>query len=121
GHCDDGAGDILTVRFVKSSIQQDVYVKTALSPHLRRLESESIFIMREVAAEFVRPVMLYSIGKDSSVLLHIAQKAFFPSKPPFPLLHVDTTWKFGEMIAFRDEAAKRTGMELLVYVNKEGL
>jgi sulfate adenylyltransferase subunit 2 len=96
-------------------------VETTLSPHLRRLESESIFIMREVAAEFVRPVMLYSIGKDSSVMLHLAQKAFFPSKPPFPLLHVDTTWKFREMIAFRDEAAKWTGMELLTYVNKEGL
>jgi sulfate adenylyltransferase subunit 2 len=96
-------------------------VTLSLSPHLRRLESESIFIMREVAAEFVRPVMLYSIGKDSSVMLHIAQKAFFPSKPPFPLLHVDTTWKFREMIAFRDEAAKRAGMELLVYVNKSGL
>ncbi len=103
------------------SIQQDIYVKTALSPHLRRLESESIFIIREVAAEFVRPVMLYSIGKDSSVMLHLAQKAFFPSKPPFPLLHVDTTWKFREMIAFRDETAKTTGMELLVYINKEGL
>jgi sulfate adenylyltransferase subunit 2 len=88
---------------------------------LRRLESESIFIMREVAAEFVRPVMLYSIGKDSSVMLHLAQKAFFPSKPPFPLLHVDTTWKFREMIAFRDEAAKKAEMELFVYVNKEGL
>jgi sulfate adenylyltransferase subunit 2 len=88
---------------------------------LRRLESESIFIMREVAAEFVRPVMLYSIGKDSSVMLHLAQKAFYPSKPPFPLLHVDTTWKFREMIVFRDEAAKRIGMELLVYVNKDGL
>jgi sulfate adenylyltransferase subunit 2 len=96
-------------------------VKILLSPHLRRLESESIFIMREVAAEFGRPVMLYSIGKDSSVMLHLAQKAFYPSKPPFPLLHVDTTWKFREMIAFRDEAAKRTGMELLVYVNKDGL
>src|SRR6201997_5662376 len=77
--------------------------------------------MREVAAEFVRPVMLYSIGKDSSVMLRLAQKAFFPSKPPFPLLHVDTTWKFREMITFRDEAAKRTGMELLTYVNKDGL
>jgi sulfate adenylyltransferase subunit 2 len=98
-----------------------MFVKSALSPHLRRLESESIFIMREVAAEFVRPVMLYSIGKDSSVMLHLAQKAFYPSKPPFPLLHVDTTWKFREMIAFRDEAAKKTGMELLVYVNKDGL
>jgi sulfate adenylyltransferase subunit 2 len=96
-------------------------VEATLSPHLRLLESETIFIMREVAAEFVRPVMLYSIGKDSSVMLHLAQKAFFPSKPPFPLLHVDTTWKFREMIAFRDEAAKRTGMELLTYVNKEGL
>jgi sulfate adenylyltransferase subunit 2 len=96
-------------------------VKSALSPHLRRLESESIFIMREVAADFVRPVMLYSIGKDSSVMLHIAQKAFYPSKPPFPLLHVDTTWKFREMITFRDEAAKRAGIELLVYVNKDGL
>jgi sulfate adenylyltransferase subunit 2 len=97
------------------------FVKIPLSPHLRRLESESIFIMREVAAEFVRPVMLYSIGKDSSVMLHLAQKAFYPSKPPFPLLHVDTTWKFREMIAFRDEAAKRAGMELQVYINKEGL
>ena len=96
-------------------------MKIPLSPHLRRLESESIFIMREVAAEFVRPVMLYSIGKDSSVMLHLAQKAFYPSKPPFPLLHVDTTWKFREMIAFRDEAAKRAGMELQVYINKEGL
>jgi sulfate adenylyltransferase subunit 2 len=96
-------------------------VKDLLSPHLRRLESESIFIMREVAAEFSRPVMLYSIGKDSSVMVHLALKAFYPSKPPFPLLHVDTTWKFREMITFRDEAAKRAGMELLVYVNKEGL
>jgi sulfate adenylyltransferase subunit 2 len=96
-------------------------VESRLSAHLRRLEAESIYIMREVAAEFARPVMLYSIGKDSSVMLHIAQKAFYPSKPPFPLLHVDTTWKFREMIAFRDEAAKRAGMELLVYINKEGL
>jgi sulfate adenylyltransferase subunit 2 len=96
-------------------------VKNSLSPHLRRLESESIFIMREVAAEFVRPVMLYSIGKDSSVMLHLALKAFYPAKPPFPLLHVDTTWKFREMIAFRDEAAKRAEMELQVYINKDGL
>ncbi len=96
-------------------------MESRLSAHLRRLEAESIYIMREVAAEFARPVMLYSIGKDSSVMLHIAQKAFYPSKPPFPLLHVDTTWKFREMIAFRDEAAKRAGMELLVYINKEGL
>lgn len=96
-------------------------MKNSLPPRLRRLESEAIFIMREVAAEFSRPVMLYSIGKDSSVMLHLALKAFFPSKPPFPLLHVDTTWKFKEMIAFRDEAAKRAGMELLVYINKDGL
>jgi sulfate adenylyltransferase subunit 2 len=96
-------------------------VKNPVSPHLRRLESEAIFIMREVAAEFERPVMLYSIGKDSSAMLHLAQKAFFPSKPPFPLLHVDTTWKFREMIAFRDQAAKRAEMELLVHVNKDGL
>jgi len=96
-------------------------VNSGLSPHLRRLESESIFILREVVAEFARPVMLYSIGKDSSVMLHLALKAFYPSKPPFPLLHVDTTWKFKEMIAFRDEAARHAGMDLLVYINKEGL
>jgi sulfate adenylyltransferase subunit 2 len=96
-------------------------VKQGASPHLRRLEAEAIFIMREVVAEFERPVMLYSIGKDSSVMLHLAQKAFFPSKPPFPLLHVDTTWKFREMIAFRDEAARRVGMELLVHVNEDGV
>ncbi len=93
----------------------------SVSPHLRRLEAESIFILREVVAEFERPVMLYSIGKDSSVMLHLALKAFYPSKPPFPLLHVDTTWKFREMIAFRDEAAERAGMELLVHVNEDGL
>src|SRR3712207_6428274 len=77
--------------------------------------------MREVAAEFRNPVMLYSIGKDSSVMLHLAMKAFFPGKPPFPLLHVDTTWKFREMIAFRDETARRLGLELLVHTNQEGL
>ena len=100
---------------------QNLYVNRGLSPHLRRLEAESIFILREVVAEFARPVMLYSIGKDSSVMLHLALKAFYPSKPPFPLLHIDTTWKFREMIAFRDAAAKQAGMELLTYVNKEGL
>jgi sulfate adenylyltransferase subunit 2 len=88
---------------------------------LRRLEAEAIYIMRETVAAFARPVMLYSIGKDSSVMLHIAQKAFYPSKPPFPLLHVDTTWKFREMIKFRDETAARLGMDLLVHINKEGL
>jgi len=95
--------------------------KDALPRHLRRLEAESIEIMREVAAEFKKPVMLYSIGKDSSVMLHLAMKAFFPAKPPFPLLHVDTTWKFREMIAFRDQTAARLGLELIVHVNREGL
>ena len=88
--------------------------------HLKRLEDESIHIMREVAAEFRNPVMLYSIGKDSSVMLHLAMKAFYPSKPPFPLLHVDTTWKFREMIAFRDETARRLGLELITHTNAEG-
>jgi sulfate adenylyltransferase subunit 2 len=88
---------------------------------LRRLEAEAIEILRETVAEFRYPVMLYSIGKDSSAMLHLAQKAFAPAKPPFPLLHVDTTWKFREMIAFRDETAGRVGMDLLVHVNEEGL
>ncbi len=92
-----------------------------LSKHLRRLESEAIHIMREVVAEFRRPVMLYSIGKDSTAMLHVALKAFYPARPPFPLLHVDTTWKFREMIAFRDEAARRAGMELIVHVNRDGV
>jgi sulfate adenylyltransferase subunit 2 len=92
-----------------------------LPPHLRRLEAEAIHIMREVAAEFRNPVMLYSIGKDSSAMLHVALKAFYPGKLPFPLLHVDTTWKFREMIAFRDETAKRLGLELIVHVNEDGL
>ncbi len=89
--------------------------------HLQELEAESIHIIREVAAEFERPVMLYSIGKDSSVMLHLALKAFHPAKPPFPLLHVDTTWKFRDMIRFRDETAKRLGVELIVHVNQEGV
>src|SRR6185503_7124655 len=89
--------------------------------HLQRLEAESIHIMREVAAEFSNPVMLYSIGKDSSVMLHLAMKAFYPSKPPFPLMHVDTTWKFREMIEFRDAAAKRLGLDLIVHVNQDGI
>jgi sulfate adenylyltransferase subunit 2 len=89
--------------------------------HLQRLEAESIHILREVVAESERPVMLYSIGKDSSVLLHLAMKAFYPAKPPFPLLHVDTTWKFREMIAFRDATAARLGVQLIVHINKEGL
>ena len=89
--------------------------------HLKRLEAESIHIIREVAAEFQNPVMLYSIGKDSSVMLHLAMKAFYPAKPPFPLLHVDTTWKFREMIEFRDETAKRLGLNLIVYINEDGV
>jgi sulfate adenylyltransferase subunit 2 len=89
--------------------------------HLQRLEAESIHIMREVVAETERPVMLYSIGKDSAVMLHLALKAFYPSKPPFPLLHVDTTWKFREMIAFRDRIAADLGLELLVHINQEGV
>jgi sulfate adenylyltransferase subunit 2 len=89
--------------------------------HLQRLEAESIHILREVVAECERPVMLYSIGKDSSVMLHLAMKAFYPAKPPFPLLHVDTTWKFREMIAFRDETTRKLGLELLVHINQDGL
>lgn len=89
--------------------------------HLQRLEAESIHILREVVAECERPVMLYSIGKDSSVMLHLAMKAFYPAKPPFPLLHVDTTWKFREMIAFRDRMSAELGLQLLVHINQEGL
>ena len=89
--------------------------------HLKRLEAESIHIIREVAAEFRNPVMLYSIGKDSSVMLHLAMKAFYPGKPPFPLLHVDTTWKFREMIKFRDETAARLGLKLIVHINEDGV
>ena len=87
--------------------------------HLQRLEAEAIHIMREVVAEAERPVMLYSVGKDSAVMLHLAKKAFYPSPPPFPLMHVDTTWKFRDMYALRDKAAKDAGMELIVYQNPE--
>ena len=97
----------------------------ALTPpkktHLKQLEAESIHIIREVAAEFDNPVMLYSIGKDSAVMLHLAMKAFAPGKPPFPLMHVDTTWKFREMIKFRDELAQRLGLKLIVHTNQEGV
>lgn len=89
--------------------------------HLDKLEAEAIYIIREVAAECEKPVMLYSIGKDSSVLLHLALKAFYPEKPPFPFLHIDTTWKFHEMIQFRDYTAKKYGLEMLVYTNQEGV
>ncbi|HEX3952543.1 MAG TPA: sulfate adenylyltransferase subunit CysD [Stellaceae bacterium] len=93
----------------------------ALPSHLRRLEAASITILREVAAEFRNPVLMYSIGKDSSVLLHLARKAFYPAKPPFPLLHIDTTWKFREMIAFRDATARRLDLNLIVHTNQDGL
>ena len=89
--------------------------------HLKQLEAESIHIIREVAAEFDNPVMLYSIGKDSAVMLHLAMKAFYPGKPPFPLLHVDTTWKFKEMIEFRDRIAQKLGLDLIVHINQEGV
>ena len=94
---------------------------SVLPAHLKRLEAESIHIIREVVAEMRNPVMLYSIGKDSSVMLHVAMKAFYPAKPPFPLLHVDTTWKFREMIAFRDETVRRLGLDLIVHINQDGV
>ena len=89
--------------------------------HLDELEAEAIYIIREVAAECEKPVMLYSIGKDSSVMLHLAMKAFYPEKPPFPFLHVNTTWKFKEMISFRDRMAKKLGIEMLEYINEDGV
>jgi sulfate adenylyltransferase subunit 2 len=94
---------------------------SSLPPHLKRLEAEAIFILRETAAEFARPVMLYSIGKDSSAMLHLALKAFAPARLPFPLLHVDTGWKFRDMIAFRDETARRLDCRLIVHINEEGV
>jgi sulfate adenylyltransferase subunit 2 len=92
-----------------------------LSAHLKRLEAEAVAIMREVVAEFRKPVLLYSIGKDSGVMLHVAMKAFRPAKPPFPVLHVDTTWKFRDMIAFRDQHVRALGLDLLVHINRDGL
>jgi sulfate adenylyltransferase subunit 2 len=94
---------------------------SSLTPHLRQLEAESILIVRETVAEFRNPVMLYSVGKDSTVMLHIALKAFYPTKPPMKLLHIDTKWKFREMLVFRDETARRLGLELLVHVNEDGV
>lgn len=95
-------------------------INNKILTHLKKLEAEAIHIMREVVAEFENPAMLYSIGKDSSVMLHLAQKAFYPAPPPFPLVHVDTTWKFKEMIEFRDRRAKEVGMELIVHINPKG-
>src|ERR1700747_519315 len=94
---------------------------TTTLTHLQRLEAKSIFRLREVVAECEKPVMLYSIGKDSSVMLHLARKAFHPATPPFPLLHVDTTWKFRDMYAHRARMAKESGMELIVHTNQEGI
>lgn len=104
---------------MKSQLKKDLSVERMT--HLKQLEAESIHIIREVAAEFDNPVMLYSVGKDSSVMLHLAKKAFAPGVPPFPLMHVDTTWKFKEMIEFRDQMAEKVGMKLIVHQNPEGL
>ena len=105
---------------IKGTSNKTVLSASSLT-HLDRLEAEAIHIMREVAAEAENPVMLYSVGKDSAVMLHLAMKAFYPSKPPFPLMHVDTTWKFREMIKFRDETAARFGLDLIVHINEEGV
>ncbi|WP_295844463.1 sulfate adenylyltransferase subunit CysD [Tardiphaga sp.] len=113
--------DIPTTPLRQPADLADAPARLRPSSHLRRLESESIHILREVAAEFRKPVLLYSIGKDSSVLLHLAMKAFQPGKPPFALLHVDTTWKFREMIAFRDQRMRELGLDLLVHVNADGI
>jgi len=102
------------------TLRPDLAAPPARMSHLQALEAESIHIMREVAAQFSNPVMLYSVGKDSSVMLHLALKAFYPAKPPFPLLHVDTGWKFREMIEFRDRRAAELGLDLIVHVNEEG-
>ncbi|GGI98596.1 sulfate adenylyltransferase subunit 2 [Shewanella hanedai] len=96
-------------------------ISQARMTHLKQLEAESIHIMREVAAEFDNPVMLYSVGKDSAVMLHLCMKSFYPAKPPFPLMHVDTTFKFKEMIEFRDQAVKKYGMDLIVHKNEQGI
>lgn len=102
-------------------LEGDVMDSNCAQTHLDELEAESIYIMREVVAECEKPVMLYSIGKDSSVMLHIANKAFYPEKPPFPLLHIDTTWKFREMIEFREKMARERQLEIITYVNGEGI
>jgi sulfate adenylyltransferase subunit 2 len=115
---DPGAGIFLFSNFQSSVGSMSDSVRLS---HLDRLEAESIHILREVAAEFQNPVMMYSVGKDSSVLLHLLVKAFYPAKPPIPLLHVDTGWKFGEMISFRDRRAAETGVELRTHMNAEGL
>jgi sulfate adenylyltransferase subunit 2 len=112
--------NVVSVAAVKPKECKTMPSSPCLSAHLRHLEAESIGILREAAAVFRNPVMLYSIGKDSGVMLHLAMKAFYPGKPPFPLLHVDTTWKFRDMIAHRDTIAARYGLQLIVHVNAEG-
>src|SRR3982750_4796324 len=116
-----GSRPVVLARHAVSGWCSRKLVMLAKLTHLDRLEAESIHIFREVAATFARPVMLYSVGKDSSVLLHLAMKAFYPAKPPFPFLHVDTTWKFKEMTAFRDKMAADLGIDLLVHVNQDGV
>jgi sulfate adenylyltransferase subunit 2 len=130
---DSGAFDSFELNIKHFSSLENLGMTTQIAPeispqaklstmtHLRRLEAESIHIMREVVAEATNPVMLYSIGKDSSVMLHLARKAFFPAPPPFPLLHVDTTWKFRDMYAFRDRMVAESGVRLIVHINQEGL
>lgn len=110
----------INTRIVKEKLEKQEDNMSGLS-HLDELEAEAIYIIREVAAECENPVMLYSIGKDSSVMLHLALKAFYPEKPPFPFLHVNTTWKFKEMIEFRDKTAKELGIEMLEYINEDGV
>ena len=111
---------ILPAGLTRTKDQKSASRLREMSPHLRRLEAEAIQILRECAAEFRKPVMLYSIGKDSSVLLHLARKAFAPARLPFSLLHVDTNWKFHEMISFRDETVRRLELDLIVHINSEG-
>jgi sulfate adenylyltransferase subunit 2 len=118
-----------TAALLRDDYRDDAYARSVVElpgampalSHLDRLEAEAIHIMRETITEAENPVMLYSIGKDSSVLLHLALKAFYPGKLPFPLLHVDTTWKFKEMIAFRDRRAKELGLDLIAYTNQDGV
>ena len=107
--------------FSNLSLSGIVSTMTARPSHLNELEAESIYILREVAAQAARPVLLYSIGKDSSALLHLARKAFYPARPPFPFLHIDTKWKFRDMITFRDATAKRLGLDLRLHTNPDGL
>jgi sulfate adenylyltransferase subunit 2 len=109
-----------TISKIPNSAEGEQLMSRTLT-HLQQLEAESIHIIREVAAEFENPVMLYSVGKDSAVMLHLARKAFYPAKPPFPLMHIDTTWKFREMIEFRDRMAHEYGFDLLIHTNEEGV